>query len=134
MMGLLDTLVGPVTSIIDKIVPDKDQAAKLAHEIATMSERMANEQMLAQLAVNKAEAESGSLFKGGWRPSIGWICGLALFWSFILQPFLVFFLLVFGVDLPPLPEIGTADLMPILLGMLGLGGLRSYEKVQKVTK
>ena len=133
-MGLLDTLVGPVTSIIDKIIPDKDQAAKLAHEIATMSERMANEQMLAQLEVNKAEAASGSLFKGGWRPAIGWICGLALFWSFILQPFLVFFLLVFGVDLPPLPEIGTADLMPILLGMLGLGGLRSYEKVQKVAK
>jgi hypothetical protein len=133
-MGLLDTLIGPVTSIIDKIVPDKDQAAKLAHEIATMSEKMANEQMLAQLEVNKAEAASGSLFKGGWRPAIGWICGLALFWSFILQPFLVFFLLVFGVDLPPLPEIGTADLMPILLGMLGLGGLRSYEKVQKVAK
>jgi hypothetical protein len=133
-MGLLDTLIGPVTSIIDKIVPDKDQAAKLAHEIATMSEKMANEQVLAQLEVNKAEAASGSLFKGGWRPAIGWICGLALFWSFILQPFLVFFLLVFGVDLPPLPEVGTADLMPILLGMLGLGGLRSYEKVQKVTK
>ena len=133
-MGLLDTLIGPVTSIIDKIIPDKDQAAKLAHEIATMSEKMANEQMLAQLEVNKAEAASGSLFKGGWRPAIGWICGLALFWSFILQPFLVFFLLVFGVDLPPLPEIGTADLMPILLGMLGLGGLRSYEKIQKVTK
>ena len=133
-MGLLDTLIGPVTSIIDKIVPDKDQAAKLAHEIATMSEKMANEQVLAQLEVNKAEAASGSLFKGGWRPAIGWICGLALFWSFILQPFLVFFLLVFGVDLQPLPEVGTADLMPILLGMLGLGGLRSYEKVQKVTK
>ena len=133
-MGLLDTLIGPVTSIIDKIVPDKDQAAKLAHEIATMSEKMANEQVLAQLEVNKAEAASGSLFKGGWRPAIGWICGLALLWSFILQPFLVFFLLVFGVDLPPLPEIGTADLMPILLGMLGLGGLRSYEKVQKVAK
>ena len=65
-MGLLDTLIGPVTSIIDKIVPDKDQAAKLAHEIATMSEKMANEQMLAQLEVNKAEAASGSLFKGGW--------------------------------------------------------------------
>jgi hypothetical protein len=133
-MGLLDTLVGPVTSIIDKIIPDKDQAAKLAHEIATMSEKMANEQMLAQLEVNKAEAASGSLFKGGWRPAIGWICGLSLFWAFILQPFIVFFLLVFGVDLPPLPQLNTSDLMPILLGMLGLGGLRSYEKVQKVTK
>tara|TARA_R110000868_G_scaffold147611_3_gene369170 strand:- start:2639 stop:3040 length:402 start_codon:yes stop_codon:yes gene_type:complete len=133
-MGLLDTLIGPVTSIIDKIIPDKDQAAKLAHEIATMADTHAQELALAQMSVNKAEAESGSLFKGGWRPAIGWICGLALFWSFILQPFLVFFLLVFGVDLPPLPEIGTADLMPILLGMLGLGGLRSYEKVQKVAK
>ena len=133
-MGLLDTLVGPVTSIIDKIIPDKDQAAKLAHEIATMSEKMANEQMLAQLEVNKAEAASGSLFKGGWRPAIGWICGLALFWSFILQPFLVFFLLVFGVDMPPLPELNTSDLMPILLGMLGLGGLRTFEKTKGVSK
>ena len=133
-MGLIDNLIGPVAGILERVIPDKNQAAKLAHEIATMSDKMAHEQVLAQLEVNKAEAASGSLFKGGWRPSIGWICGLALFWSFILQPFLVFFLLVFGVDLPPLPEVGTADLMPILLGMLGLGGLRSYEKVQKVTK
>ena len=133
-MGLIDNLIGPVAGILERVIPDKNQAAKLAHEIATMSDKMAHEQVLAQLEVNKAEAASGSLFKGGWRPAIGWICGLALFWSFILQPFLVFFLLVFGVDLPPLPEVGTADLMPILLGMLGLGGLRSYEKVQKVTK
>ena len=133
-MGLIDNLIGPVAGILERVIPDKSQAAKLAHEIATMSDKMAHEQVLAQLEVNKAEAASGSLFKGGWRPAIGWICGLALFWSFILQPFLVFFLLVFGVDLPPLPEVGTADLMPILLGMLGLGGLRSYEKVRKVTK
>jgi hypothetical protein len=133
-MGLIDNLIEPVAGILERVIPDKSQAAKLAHEIATMSDKMAHEQVLAQLEVNKAEAASGSLFKGGWRPAIGWICGLALFWSFILQPFLVFFLLVFGVDLPPLPEVGTADLMPILLGMLGLGGLRSYEKVQKVTK
>ena len=133
-MGLIDNLIGPVAGILERVIPDKSQAAKLAHEIATMSDKMAHEQVLAQLEVNKAEAASGSLFKGAWRPAIGWICGLALFWSFILQPFLVFFLLVFGVDLPPLPEVGTADLMPILLGMLGLGGLRSYEKVQKVTK
>ena len=133
-MGLIDNLIGPVAGILERVIPDKSQAAKLAHEIATMSDKMAHEQVLAQLEVNKIEAASGSLFKSAWRPAIGWICGLALFWSFILQPFLVFFLLVFGVDLPPLPEVGTADLMPILLGMLGLGGLRSYEKVQKVTK
>jgi len=133
-MGLVDTLVGPIAGIIGKLVPDKDQAAKLAHEIATMADTHAQQLALGQLKVNEAEAASGSLFKGGWRPAIGWICGLALFWSFILQPFLVFFLVVFGVDLAPLPELKTNDLMPILLGMLGLGGLRTYEKVQKVTK
>ena len=133
-MGLLDTLIGPVTSIIDKIIPDKSQAAALAHEIATMADTHAQQLALGQLKVNEAEAASGSLFKGGWRPSIGWICGLSLFWAFILQPFIVFFLLVFGVDLPPLPQLNTSDLMPILLGMLGLGGLRTFEKIQKVTK
>ena len=133
-MGLVDTLVGPIAGIIGKLVPDKDQAAKLAHEIATMAETHAQEVALAQIDLNKAEASSDSVFKGGWRPAIGWICGLALFWSFILQPFLVFFLVVFGIDLAPLPELKTNDLMPILLGMLGLGGLRTYEKVQKVAK
>jgi len=133
-MGLVDTLVGPIAGIIGKLVPDKDQAAKLAHEIATMAETHAQEVALAQIDLNKAEASSDSVFKGGWRPAIGWICGLALFWSFILQPFLVFFLVVFGIDLAPLPELRTNDLMPILLGMLGLGGLRTYEKVQKVAK
>jgi hypothetical protein len=68
-MGLLDTLIGPVTSIIDKIIPDKDQAAKLAHEIATMADTHAQQLALGQLKVNEAEAASGSLFKGGWRPS-----------------------------------------------------------------
>ena len=129
-MGLLDTLIGPVTSIIDKIVPDKDQAAKLAHEIATMSEKMANEQVLAQLEVNKAEAASGSLFKGGWRPAVGWVCAMALFYHFILQPVLLFGVAVAGVAIPALPEFDMASLMPILLGMLGLGGLRTVEKIK----
>ena len=133
-MGLVDTLIGPITGLIGKIIPDKDQAAKLAFDIATMAETHAQEISLAQIDLNKAEASGDSIFKGGWRPAIGWICGMALFWSFILQPFLVFFLLAFGVDLGPLPELNTTDLMPILLGMLGLGGLRTYEKVQKVTK
>jgi hypothetical protein len=73
-MGLLDTLIGPVTSIIDKIIPDKDQAAKLAHEIATMADTHAQQLALGQLKVNEAEAASGSLFKGGGaRVSVGYV-------------------------------------------------------------
>jgi hypothetical protein len=77
-MGLLDSLIGPATTLASKFIPDKDLAAKLGHELATMSDKMANEQMLAQIEVNKAEAASGSLFKGGWRPAIGWICGISI--------------------------------------------------------
>ena len=73
---MLSQLISPITGLLDKVITDKDQAAKLAHEIATMSERHAQELAKGQLEVNKAEAETGSLFIGGWRPFVGWICGL----------------------------------------------------------
>ena len=70
---MLEALIGPVTGLLDKFVEDKDQKAALAHEIATMSDRHAQELARGQLEINKAEAASGSLFKGGWRPFIGWV-------------------------------------------------------------
>ena len=94
-MGLVETLVGPVSGILDKFIEDKDQKAKLAHEIATMSDNHAQQLALAQVSLNKAEAESGSIFKGGWRPFIGWVCGIAFAYHFVLQPLLVFVLTFF---------------------------------------
>ena len=73
---MIQALIGPVTGLLDKFIEDKDQKAKLAHEIATMSEKHAQQIALAQIEVNKAEAASGSLFKGGWRPAVGWVCKL----------------------------------------------------------
>ena len=77
-MSIIGQLIGPVTGILDKVIEDKDQKAKLAHEIATMSDTHAQQALLAQLEINKAEAQSGSLFKGGWRPAVGWTCALDL--------------------------------------------------------
>ena len=85
-MSLITSLIGPVTGILDKFIEDKDQKAKLAHEIATMSDTHAQQALLAQLEINKAEAASGSLFKGGWRPFVGWVCGIAFAYHFVLQP------------------------------------------------
>ena len=133
-MSLINTLVGPVTSILDKVIQDKDQKAKLAHEIATMSDTHAQQALLAQLEINKAEAASGSLFKGGWRPFIGWTSGVAFAYHFVLQPLLVFVLTASGVDLPELPEFDMSTLLTVLGGMLGIGGLRSYEKTKGLTK
>ena len=127
---MLQALIGPVAGLLDKFVEDKDQKNALAHEIATMAERQAHESVMAQIEVNKAEAASASLFKGGWRPAVGWVCAMALFYHFILQPVLLFGVAVAGVAIPPLPEFDMASLMPILLGMLGLGGLRTVEKIK----
>ena len=131
---MLQALIGPVTGILDKFIEDKDQKAALAHEIATMSERHAQELAKGQLEINKAEAASGSVFKGGWRPFIGWVCGAAFAYHFVLQPFIVFGVTVAGIDIPELPTFDMGSLMTVMMGMLGLGGLRSYEKKQGLTK
>ena len=83
-MSIITSLIGPVSGILDKVIEDKDQKAKLAHELATMADTHAQQALLAQLEINKAEAASGSVFKGGWRPFVGWVCGIALLYHFIM--------------------------------------------------
>ena len=133
-MSLIASLIGPVSGILDKVIPDSDMKAKLAHEIATMSDTHAQQALLAQLEINKAEAASGSLFKGGWRPAVGWVCAIAFGYHFVLQPLLVFVLTASGVDLPDLPEFDMGTLLTVLGGMLGIGGLRTVEKTKGLTK
>ena len=99
-----------------------------------MSDKYAQQSLLAQLEINKAEAASGSLFKGGWRPAVGWVCALAFAYHYLLQPLLVFILTASGVDLPELPSFDMSTLLTVLGGLLGIGGLRSYEKTKGLTK
>ena len=133
-MSLIASLIGPVSGILDKVIPDSDMKAKLAHEIATMSDTHAQQALLAQLEINKAEAASGSLFKGGWRPAVGWVCALAFAYHYLLQPLLVFILTASGVDLPELPVFDMSTLLTVLGGLLGIGGLSTVEKAQGLTK
>ena len=133
-MSLISSLIGPVSGILDKVIEDKDQKAKLAFELSTMADTHAQQALLAQLDINKAEAASGSLFKGGWRPFVGWVCGVAFAYHFVLQPLLIFILSVFKISLPDLPEFDMSTLLTTLGGLLGIGGLRSYEKTKGLTK
>ena len=116
-LGLVDTFV-------NKFVKDKDLAAKLKAQ--AKSEEFSGELSLlvGQLEINKAEASHASVFVSGWRPFCGWVCGMALLYSFILSPFLDIWLDV--------PKLEMGDLMTVLLGMLGLGGLRTHEKTKSV--
>ena len=130
----LTALIGPVTSLLDKFIEDKDQKAKLAHELSTMAEKHAQELAKGQLEINKAEAGHKSIFVAGWRPFIGWTCGVALAWHFVIAPFIMFFSAYFGLDMPALPDFDMGSLLTVLMGMLGLGGLRTFEKYKGLTK
>tara|TARA_B110000977_G_scaffold18407_1_gene22184 strand:+ start:378 stop:761 length:384 start_codon:yes stop_codon:yes gene_type:complete len=125
-MSILNSLVQPITSLLDKVIEDKDTKNNIAFELATMAERHAQELSKGQLEVNKVEAAHKSLFVSGWRPAIGWICGLALLYSTILAPILGIWFTV--------PPVDSSLLTSVLMGMLGLGAMRSYEKKNNVAR
>ena len=133
-VSLLSSLIEPVSNLLDKAIPDQDLKRKLSHEIATMSEKHAQQLALAQIKVNAAEAASGSLFKGGWRPFVGWVCGVAFCYHFIIQPLIVFVVALTGTTIPDLPSFDMGTLLTVLGGLLGIGGLRTYEKQKGLTK
>lgn len=129
-------LIPAVVSMIDKVLPDPQQAAEakmraleLAQkgELATLDAdvRLA----LGQMEINKVEAQT-DLFRGGWRPATGWCCVAGLLYQFILQPVLPWLVALLGAEVPPLPAIDNETLLVLLTGMLGLGGLRSFERVK----
>ena len=120
---MIDKLIGPVSSIIDKVIPDKDQAAKLAHEVATMADKHSQELALAQLEILKADAK-GNWFQSSWRPLIGWLGGIGLGVNYIVSPICA----GFGVNIP---QADMSVMMPLLLGMLGMAGARSFDKLNK---
>ena len=130
-MDILNALIGPVTGLLDKFIEDKDQKAALAHEVATMAENHAQELAKGQLEVNKVEAAHQSLFVAGWRPAVGWVCVLGMFGNFITIPFSNFILALLELDII-IPLVPLETMMPVLMGMLGLGAMRSYEKKNSV--
>ena len=131
---MIQSLIGPVTGLLDKFVEDKDQKNKLAHELATMADRHAQELAKGQLAINAEEAKSKNIFVSGWRPSVGWCCSLALFAHFLVFPTMDVVTAYMGIDAVAYPAFDMDSLMTVLLGLLGLGGMRSFEKYKGVSK
>jgi hypothetical protein len=112
---------------------DKEKRAAAEREIEAQLTTHLAQIDLAQLDINKTEAAHRSIFVAGWRPFIGWSCGVALAWNYIAQPILIFTLAQTG-NLVELPALDMSQMMPVLMGMLGLGGLRTFEKYKSVSK
>jgi hypothetical protein len=138
VIPIIDALAPIVSKILD-FIPDPQKKAE-AH-LKLQQELDANSQAIlaaltsadrAQAETNTEEAKSSNFFVAGWRPFIGWTCGAAFAWAFVIQPILVFVLVAAGRPIPTLPVIAIGEMMPVLLGMLGLAGMRSWEKSQGV--
>ena len=132
LSDIVSGLISPVTSLISEFIEDKDKAAEIAFRVSTMAATQAHEQTLAQLNVNKSEAESGSLFVGGWRPAVGWVCVAAMALNFVISP--VFGPMIEAYTTINMEPLDLSEMMPILLGMLGLGAMRTVEKRQGVAR
>lgn len=126
---MIEKLIEPVSRVLDKFVEDKDLKLKLKHEL-NQELHKAN---MAQIEVNKVEAQHRTVFVAGWRPFTGWICASALAYHFIIEPILVFTLAAQNIQLT-LPTFDMSSLLTVLMGMLGLGGLRTYEKSKGLTQ
>jgi hypothetical protein len=129
MLSAISALIGPVSSLLEKAIPDRDLREKLSHELAVLADK----QMTAQIEVNKVEAAHKSLFVSGWRPAIGWICAMGMAGNFLVIPFanMALELSKTGVTIP---MIALSEMMPILFGLLGLGTMRTVEKIKSVSR
>ena len=125
-MSILGSLLGPATELLDKVIPDADEKNRIAFELSTMAERHAQELAKGQLEINKAEAK-GNWFQSSWRPLAGYTCVLGLMVNFLIAPIAA----GFGVEIP---QADAGVMMPLLLGLLGLSGGRSFERVKGVSK
>ncbi len=133
-LPLIGLLMPLVTEVVGAFLPEnaEKKAAALRDIESKLSEHLAKID-LAQLDINKTEAAHRSIFVAGWRPFIGWTCGVALAYTYVAQPVLTFVLAAAGVVLD-LPALDLGAMMPVLMGMLGLGGLRTFEKLKGLTK
>jgi Holin of 3TMs, for gene-transfer release len=140
-MSIWDTIAAPIIAIINKVVPDKAAAAQA---VATLNQMTLQGQLqdeytqlqaitINQSDVDKAEAANANVFVSGWRPMIGWVCGAALASQYILRPLIQWGFSIAHQPLPTLPGIDD-NLWQLMFGMLGLGGLRTFEKVKGVAK
>jgi hypothetical protein len=134
--GAISSVSDLLSGVIKRVLPEKvDEATalKINQELTLALVQGDLQRELSQLAINQEEAKSDKLFVSGWRPYVGWVCGNALAYSFIVQPFLTFVLAAFGVTLGALPTLDMGPLLMILATVLGVGTLRTYEKTKGVS-
>jgi hypothetical protein len=131
--AIVTALLPALGTLVDRLIPDKAEAEKARNQLEAQLVTAANAAAMAQVEVNKVEAGHSSVFVAGWRPSIGWVCAAGLAWAFVLAPIASWALVVLGIK-AELPAIQFDHLFELVLAMLGIGGLRTFEKLRGVAR
>lgn len=126
MLSLFEVLGPLLMPLLDKLIPDQAARDAAKAELAARLQQTDAQVTMAQLGVNAEEAKSASLFVSGWRPAVGWVCVVGLAYVFVLLPFLAWFCSM--AEVYPPPSLDPSELMTLVTGMLGLAGIRSYDK------
>lgn len=142
MWNVLAPAVGPIVDNLVDRIPDPNKRQEAKEEFEKQLLNAVNQASLAQTKINEIETEHKSIFIAGWRPFIGWVCGIGILWAFIVQPISVWTIQVWGdkaVWLNDkgdyiLPIINSEGLFQLVLAMLGMGGLRTFEKMRGVAR
>jgi hypothetical protein len=132
LSSIVEGLISPVTGLISEFIEDKDKAAEIAYKVSTLAATQAHEQVMGQLDINKSEAQTGSLFIGGWRPAVGWTCVGAMLLNFVITP--MFGPVIEAYTTVEMVPLNWEAMSPVLLGMLGLATNRTAEKIKGVAK
>lgn len=131
MLGLLGSILPTVNNIVNKVVPDKNAAAAAQIELARLAAQGDLDNMAGQLQANVEAAKSPHLFVAGARPAMIWLCGVILAFNFLVQPLVLWTAFFFNVEgLDTFPRLDDDMIVHIVLGLLGLGGMRSFEKAR----
>ena len=130
---MLGPIISVVSSVLDKVIPDNNAKEKAKADIEKALIDNAAQINLAQAETNKIEASHSSVFIAGWRPFLGWVCGIGFAWIFVLNPILQWGLALYGIN-AVLPQLQSDVLMELTVALLGLAGLRSWEKAKGIAK
>jgi roadblock/LC7 domain-containing protein len=133
VIPVITALLPALGTLIDRLIPDRAAAERAKAEMEQQLVTAANAAAMAQVEVNKVEAAHSNVFVAGWRPSIGWVCAAGLAWAFVLAPIASWALVVLGIR-AELPAIQFDHLFELVLAMLGIGGLRTFEKLRGVAR
>ena len=129
-MAIIDAVIGTIGNVLDRVIPDKNKRAEAQEALETAAASQDFQLLIEQIKVNAIEAQSDNFFKSGWRPSVGWICSVAFGLHFVIFPILNWFIMLCGGQ-PILVPFQMDTLLTVLLGLLGLGTMRTIEKIKK---